>query len=212
MKILKLILLVSFLFGCEDLITENPEITNIYASRNNIAINDTTKISVYATDKKDKNLSYFWSKEDGFFVSETDESEVVWQAPSQGGNYEITATVKNDSDKKARKTITITVISNDTPQINFLKPQNEEFISSALETYEIKTKASHPNGIANIEIFVNGQKITTCFGENCSFNWNVKGLNGAFELEAKAKSNSAEAPVGIRKITVSVEGTTEIDG
>ncbi|KAA3604610.1 MAG: hypothetical protein DWQ06_03975 [Calditrichaeota bacterium] len=210
-KITNSFLLFALIFSIscldEDLGKSKPDIKQLYASKTFLEVNDTTKVFVVAEDPNSgTHLSYSWDKSGGFFTGKTDESEIIWQAPSVGGNYDITVTVENEGGKRRRE-IELTVFSMEEPEIEFANLKDNDFVSSAQKTFLIETNAFHSNGIEEINIFINNQLVSTCPAENCSFNWNVENLSGNFAIKVTAKSNSAGAPIGTKEINVSVEGT-----
>ncbi len=210
-RFLNLILLSTLLFSisCFDgeLGKSKPDIKQLYASKTFLEVNDTTRVIVIAEDPNSgTHLNYSWDKSGGFFTGKTDEPEIIWQAPSVGGTYDLTVTVENEGGKRRRE-IELTVFSMEEPEIEFVHLKDNDFVSSAQGNFLIEINAFHSNGIQEMNIFINNQLKSTCPAENCSFNWNVQNLSGNFVIKATAKSNSAAAPIGTKKINVSVEGT-----
>jgi hypothetical protein len=97
-----------------------PVISSLTAAQSEVSATNSTEIHCVASDPDGDKIRYTWSTNGGKFSGTTNESLIVWVAPNQYGDYEVTVDVEDGKGGSVQSTVTITVIANQNPVITDL--------------------------------------------------------------------------------------------
>jgi hypothetical protein len=97
-----------------------PVISSLTAAQSSVAATNSTEIRCVASDPDGDKVRYTWSTNGGKFSGTTNESLIVWVAPSQYGDYEVTVEVEDGKGGSVNSTVVISVIANQNPVITDL--------------------------------------------------------------------------------------------
>lgn len=97
-----------------------PVISSLTPAQSEVSATNSTEISCVASDPDGDKVRYTWSTNGGKFSGTTNESLIVWVAPSQYGDYDVTVTVEDGKGGSVQATATVTVIANQNPVITNL--------------------------------------------------------------------------------------------
>lgn len=86
-----------------------PVIASLTADPAAIYTEETTTLTVTATDGDGDPLTYGWSATDGSFNTDTGAGPVMWRAPNAVGTYTITVTVNDGKGGEVKKTVDVQV-------------------------------------------------------------------------------------------------------
>ena len=172
---------------------QDPIISEIESTAEGFTLNvgDTAKFWITASDPDGRVLSYIWAKDDGEFVSTSDEPEVTWRAPFKGGDYTINVEVSN-GDKQVSRSKIIRVISSEKPVVRIIKPVRNEYLVQ-YETLNIQVEAFHDNGISAVELFANELfvgNLTEKGGNIFKYDWIIDASAGTAIIRVLAQARS----------------------
>jgi hypothetical protein len=154
-----------FLLACSPDIfkpSREPDIKSLSLDRYETDPGETVTAAVSASDSKGQTLRYEWSVSAGQLIPPLDGSSVKWKVPAVGGVYKITVKVSND-DKSASRTASATVRSPVNPDVKILSPaEGSHWVQHS--TLAVSGRARHDNGIARVDLFLNGSRKATLNG------------------------------------------------
>jgi hypothetical protein len=197
------------ILGCSSDIFEIvkvPEIESMSFSAYEVDPGDSVRITLKVKDT-DEILHYNWSASGGDFIPPTDQVEVIWKAPREGGQYRITVKVSNEK-KSTTKSQNVTVRSYTEPVVEILVPQNGDYLIQHSEI-TIQVFAQHNNGISHLDFFIDDTLKKTINGHIVSseyeFPYQCSESPGEKEIKIEAFANIT-GTVGRDSIQVVIEG------
>ncbi len=197
------------ILGCSSDIFEivkSPEIESMTLSAYEVDPGDSVRITLKVKNT-DSVLHYNWSANGGDFIPPTDQAEVFWKAPREGGQYRITVKVSNEK-KSTTKSQNVTVRSYTEPIVEILVPQNGDYLIQYSEI-KIQVFAQHNNGINHLNFFIDDTLKTTVNGHIISseyeFPYQCSESPGEKEMKIEAFANIT-GTVGRDSIQVVIEG------
>ena len=133
---------------------KSPEIQSLVLDKDELDPGETVTATVSATDANGQTLSYEWWVSDGRLLPPLDRSQVKWMMPAVGGVYRIQVTVSNE-EKSANRSVSATVRSPVSPVVKILSPsEGSHWLQHS--TLPVAAQAHHDNGIARVDLFLNG--------------------------------------------------------
>ena len=206
---LSLLLLAMLDPGCNSNLfksTQAPEITGLDLDRYVTDPGDTVTATVTIKDSKDQTLSYEWTADIGQFIPPLNDSSVKWKAPAVGGVYHLTVKVSND-DKSASKSQAVTVRSFADPDVEILAPVEGSYWVQH-STLSVNARASHENGIARVDLYLNNKLKTTSNGHSnqiYNFTCPLDEPSGPAVVKVSAVANVTNRE-GMDSVNVFIEG------
>ncbi len=158
---------------------------------------DSVSITATATDNGSIKKVDFFANNQLFATDSITPYSVKWKA--ELGQTLIKATATDNKNAINSDTLSIKVIENNKPTINFVDP-----VSEALEGDEINiiVNSYDSEGIASLALYVNNVKISEVNKSNNTFSWNTTGYSG--EVTIKALAIDMLGIVGDKIITINV--------
>lgn len=139
-----------------------PDIKSLALDKYETDPGETVTATVSASDSKGQTLRYAWSVSAGQLIQPLDGSKVKWKVPAVGGVYQITVKVSND-DKSSSRSASVTVRSPVGPDVKILTPaEGSHWVQHS--TLAVSGRARHDNGIARVDLFLNGKRKATLNG------------------------------------------------
>jgi hypothetical protein len=133
---------------------KSPAIQSLELDKYELDPGETATATASATDANGQALSYEWTVSGGQLLPPLDRSQVKWKTPVVGGAYRITVTVSNE-EKSASRSVSATVRSPVGPVVKILSP-SEGSHRMQHTTLSVTAQARHDNGIARVDLFLNG--------------------------------------------------------
>jgi len=119
-----------------------PVISSLTPAQTQVYPSGTIEIRCVASDTDGDKLSYEWSSTGGSF---TGIGEIItWKAPENYGDYDITVTVEDGNDGTTQASLTLSVTSNQPPQISSLTADPSTVLPKGSSV--ITCVASDPDG------------------------------------------------------------------
>ena len=186
---------------------KEPESGDIQTDPGGFQLNagDTASFWVNATDPDGKSLTYKWTKQDGIFLTTSDQDQVTWRAPYRGGTYRISVTISN-AEKSISRSKDILVNSYIKPTVRILKPHDNAFLVQ-YQTQLVEVEAFHDNGIASVALYIGDDfaGYMDASGESrYQMNWYVDNLAGDIRIRTIALANTNVTSTD--SIVVQIEG------
>ena len=158
------------------LANHRPVITSLATEPKVVLHLGSCQIVCNATDRDGDELSYNWSTSEGRITGEG--ATVTWTAPLSEGSYNVTVTVTDGHGGKVVKQITITVRTNEPPEINSLIADADWTILSG--SLQVTCDASDPNGDElSYEWTTTGGDIS---GTGAAVNWTAPQAVGTYNV------------------------------
>ena len=164
-----------------------PEQTQVHASGD-------IEIRCTAEDPDGDKLSYEWAATGGSF-SETGASAgavVTWKAPVDYGNYDITVTVEDGKGGNVQSSLTLTVGSNQSPQISSLIADPNSILPGSSTT--ITVIATDPDGDKISYSWSGGEGEVTGVGNKVT--WKAPRRSGTFDVTVVISDGKGGKTVG----------------
>jgi hypothetical protein len=175
--------------------TQEPEITSLELDKYETDQNETVTATVSATDSKGQTLRFEWAVSGGQLLQPLDRSQIRWKMPAVGGLYRITVTVSNN-EKSASRSASATVRSPEKPDVKILSPsEGSHWIQHT--ALAVSATANHVNGIARVNLFLNGSYKATLNGRK----------DGQYDFTCVL-----EEPAGPAKVRIDAVSVTELTG
>jgi hypothetical protein len=173
-----------------------PVITGLKAEPEGVLLFGNCRITCNATDYDGDQLSYNWLASGGN-ITGTGES-VNWTAPNSAGSYNVTVMVTDGRGGKAMKQITITVRTNEPPEITSLITNTNWTTPSG--SLQVTCDATDPDGDElSYEWTTTGGNIS---GTGAAVNWTAPQAVGAYNITVLVKDGYGGEDIG--KLTLSV--------
>lgn len=185
---------------------EAPEIRSLTLDRYEVDPDDTVTAVVSIKDAKDKSLTYEWSCAAGRFLPPLDQARALWKAPAVGGAYRLGVKVSNE-DKSSSRTVDVTVRSFTLPAVRLLSPEDGARLVQ-YSTLAVAAEARHENGIARVDLLLNGSLRATLNGRadgRYDFTCALDAPSGPATVTVTAVAN-VTGRAASDSVTVSVEG------
>ena len=190
----------------EEDINKPPVIVSMTANKYIVDPLESIVISITATDEQQEVLSYNWQASLGSILPPTDNPQVTWKAPSNGGNVTISCAV-SDGETSVSRSLNITVRAYEAPSVHILYPANRAHYVSG-DTVHVKVYADHQNGIESIRLLLDETQIaSTSSGQNSIFTFTYT-LNSYYGIHAMTAEAIAKytGTTGNDSIQLEVEG------
>ena len=120
-------------------VNKPPEIKSINAEPAQIGINQSSTLSVNATDDNKDELTYLWTTNGGCFLQGSDRKYAMWKAPTELGRYECLVTV-SDGAEQVQKSISVDVI--DVPVLQVSHTVIDFSYDLLTQTFEIENSGN----------------------------------------------------------------------
>ncbi len=127
----------------------------IILSQDRVMPQDTILAVISATNPLEGPLQFAWYADGGNFLQPADQDSVLWVAPVKGGVYHLRVDVSNQDGTTHAPKRQVVVISTSEPVVNILQPQANAYFTVG-QTVDVKVRAEHENGIALVNLLVNG--------------------------------------------------------
>jgi hypothetical protein len=185
---------------------KSPEIQSLELDKYELDPGETVTATVSATDANGQTLRYEWMVSSGQLLPPLDRSQVRWKMPAVGGVYQITVRVSND-EKSASRSVSSTVRSLVNPVVKILSPsEGSHWIQHT--TLSVTAQARHDNGIARVDLFLNGSLKATLNGwpsERYDFNCALEEPAGPAKVRVEAVAN-VTGRVGSDSVGILIDG------
>jgi hypothetical protein len=97
-----------------------PVISSLTAAQTSVAVSTQTEVRCVASDPDGDKITFTWATNGGSFSGSTSESFILWVAPEQYDDYNISVEVNDGKGGSVQSTVTITVGGNNNPVIREL--------------------------------------------------------------------------------------------
>ncbi len=163
-----------------------PQINSLFAVPNPVVISKTSKITCIATDPNNLTLAYSWTSSSGTILSGS--SEVIWQAPSLPGTYQISVTVTNSKNANSSGTISVEAVNPEAPQISNLSAS-----ASSVDS----------GGSITVTCYA-----TDTYGLDLTYSWSASaaggGASGTFSGNGNSVTWNAPSVTSTKDVTITV--------
>ena len=176
-----------------------PEQTQTHASGN-------IEIRCTAEDPDGDKVSYEWAATGGSF-SETGASAgavVTWKAPEDYGDYDITVTVEDGKGGNVQSALTLTVGSNQSPQISSLIADPNSILPGSSTT--ITVIATDPDGDKISYSWSGGEGEVTGVGNKVT--WKAPRRSGTFDVTVVISDGEGGKTIGTVPVVASAATST----
>lgn len=181
----------------------------VVVSQDQVMPQDTILAQITATNPLDGPLEFTWYADGGNFIPPTDQDSVFWIAPVKGGLYHLWVTVGNLDGTTESPKRQILVVSTSKPVVNILHPSENAYFTVG-QTIGVDVKAEHANGIALVNLYVNGRlqaKSDQAANQIYTFQLTLDdSMVGKTVLKAEAIARNQMASKGTDSITILVGG------
>jgi len=185
---------------------KSPEIQSLELDRYELDPGETVTATVSATDANGQTLSYEWTVSGGQLLPPLDRSQINWKMPAVGGVYRITVKVSND-EKSASRSVNATVRSLVNPVVKILSPsEGSRWLQHT--NLPVTAQARHDNGIAKVDLFLNGSHKATLNGRSdgqYAFTIAIEEPAGPAKVRIEAVAN-VTGQVGIDSVAIVIDG------
>jgi hypothetical protein len=97
-----------------------PVISSLTAAQTSVAVSTQTEVRCVASDPDGDKITFNWATNGGSFSGSTSDSFVLWVAPEEYGDYNVSVEVNDGKGGSVQSTVTITVGGNNNPVITEL--------------------------------------------------------------------------------------------
>jgi hypothetical protein len=185
---------------------KSPEIQSLELDRYELDPGETVTATVSATDANGQTLIYGWTVSGGQLLPPLDRSQVKWKVPAVGGVYQITVKASND-EKSVSRSVSATVRSLVNPVVKILSPsEGSHWLQHT--TLALSAQARHDNGIARVDLFLNGNLQATLNGRTdgqYDFTCALEDSAGPAKVRVDAVAN-VTARVGSASVGIVIDG------
>ena len=181
----------------------------VVVSQDQVMPQDTILAKISATNPLDGPLEFTWYADGGNFIPPTDQDSVFWIAPVKGGLYHLWVTVGNLDGTTESPKRQILVVSTSKPVVNILRPSENAYFTVG-QTLTVEVKAEHENGIALVNLYVNGRlQAQSDQSQNQVYTFRIAlddSMVGKTVLKAEAIARNQMASKGTDSIMILVGG------
>jgi hypothetical protein len=192
----------------EKLANRAPTIEEISADSYAVFAGDTVTVRVEASDPDEDELAFTWVSTGGHFINRNG-PVADWVAPEREDDYEIEVTVRDKNNGEAKDMVTITVISQEQPDVEITAPKAGEYIVG-LNAIEIMVEVTPYRFIESVEFYIDDVFLGETRTRPYTCLWDVDGLSGIREIKAVASRTIPGGVVSADSILVYIEGIIPI--
>lgn len=172
-----------------------PVISSLTPAQTNTPPSGSVEIQVATSDPDGDKVNVEWACSGGNFAL-TSSTSATWDAPPDYGDYDITVTADDGKSGSVKKSVTISVVSNQPPQVSVDADPKSVMPNT---TTTITCHATDPNGddlryswsAPDGEISGVGEKVT----------WRAPNRNGTFEISVVVSDGKGAETTGRISIT-----------